>query len=89
MALLSRVRLRNRAQHGVDLGFTVHPRAQGRGIAGEAGRACLHLASRRLSLPAVFVFVLPGNTASIAVLGRLGAQADGTVQWPALSALPV
>ncbi|MFC4463781.1 GNAT family N-acetyltransferase [Streptomyces xiangluensis] len=79
-AFLGRVGLRNRAQYGVDLGFTVHPRAQGRGIAGEAGRACLDLAFRRLSLPAVFAFVLPGNAASITVLRRLGAQADGTVQ---------
>ncbi|MFD8217447.1 GNAT family N-acetyltransferase [Streptomyces sp. NPDC059697] len=86
-AFLGRVGLRNRAQHGVDLGFAVHPRAQGRGIAGEAGRACLDLAFRRLSLPAVFAFVLPGNTASIAVLRRLGAQADGTVQSSGLHCL--
>ncbi|QIY76088.1 GNAT family N-acetyltransferase [Streptomyces sp. RLB1-33] len=86
-ALLGRVGLRNRAQHGVDLGFAVHPRAHGRGIAGEAGRACLNLAFRRLSLPAVFAFVLPGNTASIAVLRRLGAQADGTVQSSGLHCL--
>ncbi|WP_328774012.1 GNAT family N-acetyltransferase [Streptomyces sp. NBC_00286] len=79
-AFLGRVGLRNRAKYGVDLGFALHSRAQGRGIAGEAGRACLELAFRRLSLPAVFAFVLPGNTASIAVLRRLGAQADGTVQ---------
>jgi RimJ/RimL family protein N-acetyltransferase len=86
-AFLGRVGLRNRAQHGVDLGFAVHPRAQGRGIAGEAGRACLDLAFRRLSLPAVFAFVLPGNTASTAVLRRLGAQADGTVQSSGLQCL--
>jgi len=86
-AFLGRVGLRNRAQYGVDLGFAVHPRAQGRGIAGEAGRACLDLAFRRLSLPAVFAFVLPGNTASIAVLRRLGAQADGTVQSSGLHCL--
>ena len=86
-AFLGRVGLRNRAGYGVDLGFAVHPRAQGRGIAGEAGRACLDLAFRRLSLPAVFAFVLPGNTASIAVLRRLGAQADGTVQSSGLHCL--
>lgn len=86
-AFLGRVGLRNRAQHGVDLGFALHPRAQGRGIAGEAGRACLDLAFRRLSLPAVFAFVLPDNAASIAVLRRLGAQADGTVQSSGLHCL--
>jgi RimJ/RimL family protein N-acetyltransferase len=86
-AFLGRVGLRNRAEHGVDLGFAVHPRAQGRGIAGEAGRACLDLAFRRLSLPAVLAFVLPGNTASIAILRRLGAQADGTVQSSGLHCL--
>lgn len=86
-AFLGRVGLRNRARHGVDLGFALHPRAQGRGIAGEAGRACLDLAFRRLSLPAVFAFVLPDNTASIAALRRLGAQADGTVQSSGLHCL--
>ncbi|MET7783609.1 GNAT family N-acetyltransferase [Streptomyces sp. NPDC005388] len=86
-AFLGRVGLRNRARHGVDLGFAVQPLAQGRGIAGEAGRACLDLAFRRLSLPAVFAFVLPDNTASIAVLRRLGAQADGTVQSSGLHCL--
>ncbi|WP_258573599.1 GNAT family N-acetyltransferase [Streptomyces sp. KM273126] len=79
-AFLGRVGLRNRPQYGVDLGFALHPRAQGRGIVGEAGRACLNLAFRSLSLPAVFAFVLPDNAASIAVLRRLGAQEDGTVQ---------
>jgi RimJ/RimL family protein N-acetyltransferase len=86
-AFLGRVGLRNRARYGVDLGFALHPRAQGRGIAGEAGRACLDLAFRRLSLPAVFAFVLPDNTASIAVLRRLGAHADGTVQSSGLHCL--
>ncbi|MET9089102.1 GNAT family N-acetyltransferase [Streptomyces sp. NPDC004237] len=79
-AFLGRVGLRNRAGYGVDLGFALHPRAQGRGVAGEAGAACLDLAFRRLSLPVVFAFVLPDNAASIAVLRRLGAQTDGTVQ---------
>ncbi|MGW1713565.1 GNAT family N-acetyltransferase [Streptomyces sp. NPDC002156] len=86
-AFLGRVGLRNRARYGVDLGFALHPRAQGRGFAGEAGRACLDLAFRRLSLPTVFAFVLPGNTASIAALRRLGAQADGTVQSSGLHCL--
>ncbi|MGW6521148.1 GNAT family N-acetyltransferase [Streptomyces sp. NPDC054962] len=86
-AFLGRVGLRNRAGYGVDLGFALHPRAQGRGVAGEAGRACLDLAFGRLSLPVVFAFVLPDNTASIAVLRRLGAQADGTVQSSGLHCL--
>ncbi|MEU1180413.1 GNAT family N-acetyltransferase [Streptomyces sp. NPDC005820] len=84
---LGRVGLRNRARYGVDLGFALHPRAQGRGIAGEAGRACLGLAFRSLSLPAVFAFVLPGNAASIAVLRRLGAQPDGAVESSGLQCL--
>ncbi|MFE7031256.1 GNAT family N-acetyltransferase [Streptomyces sp. NPDC057621] len=86
-AFLGRVGLRNRARHGVDIGFAVHPRAQGRGIAAEAGAACLDLAFRRLALPAVFAFVLPGNTASTAVLRRLGAQPDGTVESSGLQCL--
>ncbi|MFE6828348.1 GNAT family N-acetyltransferase [Streptomyces sp. NPDC057690] len=86
-AFLGRVGLRNRPQYGVDLGFALHPRAQGRGIAREAGRACLNLALHRLSLPAVFAFVLPDNAASIAVLRHLGAQMDGTVQSSGLHCL--
>ncbi|MGW6008512.1 GNAT family N-acetyltransferase [Streptomyces sp. NPDC055210] len=86
-AFLGRVGLRNRARYGVDIGFAVHPRAQGRGIAAEAGAACLDLAFRRLALPAVFAFVLPGNTASTAVLRRLGAQPDGTVESSGLQCL--
>ncbi|MGW0575711.1 GNAT family N-acetyltransferase [Streptomyces sp. NPDC002920] len=86
-AFLGRVGLRNRAGYGVDLGFALHPRAQGRGVAGEAGRACLDLAFRHLSLPAVFAFVLPDNAASIAVLRRLGAQADGVVESSGLQCL--
>ncbi|MCX4911176.1 GNAT family N-acetyltransferase [Streptomyces sp. NBC_00878] len=86
-AFLGRVGLRNRAQYGVDLGFALHPRAQGRGVAGEAGRACLDLAFRRLGLPAVFAFVLPDNAASIALLRSLGAQTDGTVRSSGLHCL--
>ncbi|MET9563853.1 GNAT family N-acetyltransferase [Streptomyces tauricus] len=86
-AFLGRVGLRNRPRYGVDIGFAVHPRTQGRGIAAEAGAACLDLAFRRLSLPAVFAFVLPGNTASTAVLRRLGAQEDGTVRSSGLQCL--
>ncbi|MEU1510549.1 GNAT family N-acetyltransferase [Streptomyces sp. NPDC005811] len=86
-AFLGRVGLRHRAQYGVDLGFALHPRAQGRGIAQEAGRACLGLAFRRLSLPAVFAFVLPGNAASIAVLRRLGGREDGVVESSGLRCL--
>ncbi|MFJ8794519.1 GNAT family N-acetyltransferase [Streptomyces sp. NPDC102462] len=86
-AFLGRVGLRNRVQYGVDLGFALHPRAQGRGIAGEAGRACLELAFHGLALPVVFAFVLPGNTASIALLRRLGAQPAGTVQSSGLHCL--
>lgn len=47
----------------------------------------MNLAFRRLSLPAVFAFVLPDNAALIAVLRRLGAQADGTVQSSGLHCL--
>lgn len=75
---LGRVGLRNRPAFGVDVGFAINPKAQGRGIASEAGRACLDLAFDALGLPAVFGFVLPGNEPSVAVLTRLGAQRAGT-----------
>jgi RimJ/RimL family protein N-acetyltransferase len=86
-AFLGRVGFRNRAGYGVDLGFAMDPRAQGRGIAGEAGRACLDLAFGRLGLPAVFGFVLPDNAPSIALLTRLGGRQDGTVESSGLHVL--
>jgi RimJ/RimL family protein N-acetyltransferase len=78
-AFLGRVGLRNRPDFGVDLGFAIHPQAQGRGVASEAGRACLDLAFSQLQLPSVLAFALPGNQGSIAVLTRLGAHQAGTV----------
>jgi RimJ/RimL family protein N-acetyltransferase len=86
-AFLGRVGLRNRPAFGVDLGFAISPQAQGRGVASEAGRACLDLAFDGLGLPAVFGFVLPGNAASITVLTRLGAQKAGTVESSGLVCL--
>ena len=86
-AFLGRVGLRNRAEFGVDLGFAVHPSAQGRGVASEAGRACLDLAFNQLGMSTVWGFVLPGNEASIAVLTRLGARPSGTVVSSGLECL--
>lgn len=86
-AFLGRVGLRNRPDHGVDLGFAMDPRAHGRGYATEAGRACLDLAFGRLALPVVYAFVLPGNEPSVAVLRRLGAQDAGTAMSSGLHCL--
>lgn len=77
-AFLGRVGLRNRPEFGVDLGFAMGPHAEGRGLASEAGQACLDLAFDSPLLPTVFAFVLPDNERSVALLTRLGARPAGT-----------
>ncbi|WP_051897955.1 GNAT family N-acetyltransferase [Sciscionella sediminilitoris] len=74
-----RAGLRHRPEHGTDLGFALAPRCHGRGIAREAGAACLDWAFDGLGLQVVFGFVLPDNVASIALLRRLGGTEAGTV----------
>lgn len=77
-AFLGWAGLRSRPEFGVDLGFALRPEAQGRGIAREAGRACLDLAFRKIRIPVIWAFVLPDNQPSKALLARLGAQEAGT-----------
>ena len=56
----------------VEVGWVLAPAARGRGLATEAGRACLDWAFRDLDIPYVTAYISPGNANSIAVAGRLG-----------------
>lgn len=48
------------------------PAARGRGVATEAGRACVDWAFRDLDVPYVTAMIAPDNNASTAVARRLG-----------------
>jgi RimJ/RimL family protein N-acetyltransferase len=56
----------------VEVGWVLAPAARGRGLATEAGRACLDWGFRDLALPYVTAMIAPDNDASAAVAGRLG-----------------
>ena len=56
----------------VEVGWVLMPAARGRGVATEAGRACLEWGFRDFALPYVTAMIAPDNDASIAVARRLG-----------------
>jgi RimJ/RimL family protein N-acetyltransferase len=56
----------------VEVGWVLAPAARGRGLATEAGRACLDWAFRDLDVPYVTAYIAPTNVNSIAVAERLG-----------------
>jgi len=76
---LGRVGFRYRPEFGTDLGFAISPTAQGRGVASEAGAACLRYAFATANLDEVLAFALPDNTRSISLLTQLGATEAGTI----------
>jgi RimJ/RimL family protein N-acetyltransferase len=57
---------------GTEVGWVLMPAARGRGIATEAGRACVEWGFRDFALPYVTAMIAPDNDASIAVARRLG-----------------
>jgi RimJ/RimL family protein N-acetyltransferase len=56
----------------VEVGWVLGPAARGRGLATEAGRACVEWAFRDLDVPYVTAYIAPDNANSIAVAERLG-----------------
>ncbi|HJZ36217.1 MAG TPA: GNAT family N-acetyltransferase [Solirubrobacterales bacterium] len=56
----------------VEVGWVLAPLARGRGLATEAGGACLGWAFRDLDVPYVTAYIAPTNKNSIAVAERLG-----------------
>ena len=56
----------------VEVGWVLAPAARGRGLATEAGRACVDWAFRDLDVPYVTAYIAPTNANSIAVAERLG-----------------
>ena len=66
----------------VDVGFAFLERHWGRGYAVEAGRAVLAHAYDGLGLRRVVGITAPDNTASMAVLRKLGLKHEGPVVMP-------
>jgi RimJ/RimL family protein N-acetyltransferase len=56
----------------VEVGWVLMPAARGRGVATEAGRACIEWGFRDFALPHVTAMIAPDNEASTAVARRLG-----------------
>jgi RimJ/RimL family protein N-acetyltransferase len=72
-AFLGRSGLRYWAQFDeVEVGWVLDPAARGRGVATEAGRACVDWGFRDLDVSYLTAMIAPDNSASIAVAERLG-----------------
>jgi RimJ/RimL family protein N-acetyltransferase len=56
----------------VEVGWVLTAAARGRGVATEAGRACLEWGFRDLDVPYITAMIEPANEASAAVAARLG-----------------
>ena len=65
-----------------DLGYAFLASVWGRGYASEAARACLDHARRALRLGRIVAITAPGNSASQAVLKKIGLKAEGVVRLP-------
>jgi RimJ/RimL family protein N-acetyltransferase len=65
-----------------EVGWKLDPEVWGRGYATEGGRASVRHAFEALGMPRVVSIVHPENTASIAVMRRLGLEHDGDLLWP-------
>ncbi len=61
----------------IEIGWTLHRDAHGRGFATEAARAMLAAALGPLGLERVIATILPENAASIRVAEKIGMRADG------------
>ena len=58
----------------VDLGYRFMKRYWGKGIATEAGKACVQYGFETLGLEKILAFVLPENIGSVRVLEKLGFE---------------
>lgn len=65
-----------------DVGFALLPQYSGQGYAHEAARAVLNYAMESLGISKVSAIVLPGNTASIRLLEKLGLTFKKTITFP-------
>ncbi len=60
-----------------EIGWWLARHCWGRGLATEAARAALHDAFERVRLERIISIAMPGNTASIGIMKKLGLEFDG------------
>ena len=70
----------DRANRRCEVGFVVHPRAQGRGLATDAVRTALRFGFSEMGLERVEADVDPDNAASSRLLVRLGFALEGVLR---------
>ena len=68
---------------GLEIGWSLHPDAQGQGYAHEAASACMNFAVDVLHWQNIIHTIDPENTASQRVAERLGSQLLGSGKLPA------
>jgi RimJ/RimL family protein N-acetyltransferase len=64
----------------LEVGWVVHAKHRGQGIAGEAGRASLDWCFANLGVDEVCSMIRPDNAASARVAQKLGAQIDRRIE---------
>ena len=64
---------------GIEVGYTLHKESWGKGLATEAGRACLRFGFDTLGLAQVLAFADPANRASTRVREKLGMRYERRV----------
>lgn len=67
----------------VDIGFALLPAYFGKGYIPEAARAVIEQGKTQFGLKRLLAITQPDNQASIAVLGKLGMQAEGSIRFAA------
>ena len=60
----------------IEIGYNVRPGLWGRGLASEAGRACLEFAQMTLQLPRVIALIDPRNDRSMRTAARIGMSLE-------------
>ena len=77
------------AAGSVEIGYGLSPSVRGRGLGSEAVRLLLDWVGARPDVTEVRAEVLPGNTASLALLARLGFTVDGNLSGHLQLSLPL
>lgn len=70
-----------------EIGWTLMPAAEGRGLAQEAALAARSFAYERLGLTTLISLIVPGNTRSEALATRLGARFESTFHHPSMGVM--
>lgn len=67
---------------GIDIGFSLMPAFEKKGIGYEAAAAVIRYGMQELKIPRIIAITDPENRSSIQLLRKLGMEQDGTVRLP-------